>query len=148
MSEDLALHVDVEAPPETAFAAALDWERQHEWILATRVRVVTGDGRSVGSELAATTGIGPLGITDTMRITLWEPPRRCEVVHTGRVVRGTAAFAVAPRGAGSTFVWSEQLDLPLGAVGRLGFRMLRPAFAWALGRSLRSFADFARTYPR
>lgn len=149
MSENLTLHIDVDAPPETVFAAALDWERQHEWILATRVRVVSGDGRSVGSEVTATTGIGPLGITDTMRLTVWAPPRRCEVVHTGRVVRGTAAFAVQPRGRGSSrFVWSEQLDLPLGAVGRLGFRVLRPVFAWGLARSLSSFADFAGSYPR
>ena len=148
MSTDIVLRVDLDAPPEAVFAAALDWERQGEWMLGTRVRVVAGDGRSVGSEVAATTGIGPLGVTDTMRVTAWDPPRRCEVVHTGRIVRGSAVFAVEPRGRGSTFIWSEHLDLPLGAVGRIGFRMVRPAFTWGLARSLNSFAEFARNYPR
>lgn len=148
MSTDLTRRVDVDAPPERVFAAAMDFERQHEWMVGTRVRVVAGDGRSVGSEVAATTGVGPLGVTDTMRIAVWDPPRRCELVHTGRVVRGTGEFTVEPRGRGSTLIWSERLDLPLGVLGRLGFRAVRPAFAWGLERSLRSFAEFARTYPR
>jgi hypothetical protein len=32
---------------------------------------------------------GPAGFTDTMKITEWDPPRRCVVRHTGRAVRGT-----------------------------------------------------------
>jgi hypothetical protein len=62
--------------------------------------------------------------------------------HTGRVVRGTAAFEVGERGDASTFVWSETLDLPLGAAGRLGWRVLRPAFLGGLKLSLRRFAAF------
>ena len=41
---------------------------------------------------------------------------------------GTGAFEVhaLPRGR-SRFVWSEELDLPLGAAGRLGWPVVRPA---------------------
>jgi len=105
--------VDVDAPPETVFAAATDWERQGEWMLGTTVRVRRGDGRSVGSEVEAVTGIRGIGVTDSMRITMWDAPSRCEMRHLGTVVRGTGIFAVQPRGRdAATFEWNEQLELP------------------------------------
>ena len=47
------------------------------------------------------------------------------------------------RPGGSTFVWTEDLDLPLGAAGRFGFRLLRPAIVAGLAYSLRRFATWA-----
>ncbi|HEU0128601.1 MAG TPA: SRPBCC family protein, partial [Pseudonocardiaceae bacterium] len=79
----LTARVEVNAPPETVFAAATDWERQGEWILGTTVRIRHGDGRSVGSEVEAVTGIRGIGVTDRMRITVWDAPARCEVQHLG-----------------------------------------------------------------
>ena len=143
----LTARVDVNAPPETVFAAATDWERQGEWILATTVCIRHGDGRSVGSEVEAVTGIRGLGVTDRMQITVWEFPVRCEVRHLGRVVRGTGIFAVQPRGpGGATFEWTEQLELPLGALGELGATLVRPVFGWGLQRSLDRFAGFCQNY--
>lgn len=141
--------VEVTALPETVFAAATDWERQGEWILGTTVRVRHGDGRSVGSEVEAVTGIRGIGVTDSMRITVWDAPFRCEVQHLGTVVRGTGIFAVVPRGRdAATFEWAEQLELPLGALGALSAPLLRPVFGYGLRLSLVRFADFCRTYPR
>ncbi|MGH3687168.1 MAG: SRPBCC family protein [Pseudonocardiaceae bacterium] len=143
------MHVNVNAPPETVFAAATDWARQGEWMLGTTVRVCRGDGCSVGSELAALTGIRGIGVTDRMQITRWEPPARCEMRHLGRVVRGTGVFAVQPRGHdAATFEWTEQLELPLGVLGEWGWPLVRPLFGWGLRLSLDRFADFCRTYPR
>ncbi|MFD1150092.1 SRPBCC family protein [Saccharothrix hoggarensis] len=133
----LELRVDVAAPPATTWAALTDWERQGEWMLGTTVRVTSGDGASEGSGLAAFTGVGRLGFTDTMRITAWEPPVRCAVAHTGRLVRGTGEFVVVPRGdARSEFVWSEDVAA-----------LLALAFAPGVKWSLRRFAAFAREYP-
>lgn len=146
---ELELRVPVAAPAETTWAALTDWNRQGEWMLGTSVRVTAGDGRGVGSTLAAFTGVGPLGFTDTMRITEWEPPARCAVLHTGKVVRGTGEFLVnAVTDRTSEFVWVERLDLPLGAVGRLGWPLVRPAFTWGVRRSLTAFARFAEGYGR
>ncbi|MEJ2855297.1 MULTISPECIES: SRPBCC family protein [unclassified Saccharothrix] len=131
----LELRVGVDVPAERTWAAVTDWARQGEWMLLTRVRVVSGDGRSVGSSLSAFTGVGPIGFTDTMRITAWEPPVRCAVEHTGRVVRGTAEFRVVDRGASSEFVWSEDINPALG----LAFL---PGVRWSLHR----FTSFAREY--
>ncbi|MEU4444749.1 SRPBCC family protein [Actinosynnema sp. NPDC050801] len=132
----LDLRVDVEAPATTTWAALTDWARQGEWMLGTTVRVTSGDGASKGSGLEAFTGIGPIGFTDTMRITAWEPPVRCAVAHTGRLVRGTGEFVVVPRGTRSELVWSEDIALPLNL-----------AFAPGVKWSLRRFAAFAREYP-
>ena len=146
---NLTVRVDVDAPPETVFAAAMDWERQGEWMLGTTVRIRRGDGRSVGSELEALTGVAGIGITDSMQITVWDAPSRCEVRHLGKVVRGTGIFAVAPRGRDTaTFAWTEELELPLGALGALGWLLVRPLFEWGLRFSLERFAAFCRTYPR
>jgi uncharacterized protein YndB with AHSA1/START domain len=145
---NLTMRIDVDVPPETAFAAATDWERQHEWILGTTVRIRRGDGRSVGSEVVAVTGVRGIGVADSMQITEWDAPRRCEVRHIGRVVRGVGIFAVVPRGPGTaTFEWTERLELPLGPLGRWGWSLVQPAFRWGLQHSLDRFAVFCQTYP-
>jgi uncharacterized protein YndB with AHSA1/START domain len=140
-TSEITVSVDVDAPAKIVWDAVTDWEAQGEWMLGTEVRVTRGDGVSVGSELAATTGVGPLGVTDTMEIVGWDPPHRATVRHTGRVVRGSGVFTVLERRTddgreASTFVWSEQLDLPLGALGALGWPLVKPAFAWGVKRSL------------
>jgi uncharacterized protein YndB with AHSA1/START domain len=139
---DLTLHVDVDAPIETTWAGVVDWDRQGEWMLGTRVEAGEQDGRGVGGTLRAFTGLGPIGFWDSMVITAWDPPHRCEVRHTGRVVRGSGTFAVEARPGGSRFVWSEHLELPLGALGRAGWPLVRPAFAAGVQHSLNRFARF------
>jgi hypothetical protein len=144
---DLVFSVDIAASAGTTWLALTDWPRQHEWMLGTKVRVVSGDGRSVGSRLSAVTGLGPLGFTDTMEITAWEPPVRCTVRHLGRLVRGAGAFHVQAKGPqSSTFVWTESLNLPFGPVGRMGWPLAKPAFALGVRESLRRFARFAENY--
>jgi carbon monoxide dehydrogenase subunit G len=143
--------VDIDAPPERVWAALTDWVRQGEWIPATDVRPVVGPARGVGGRLVAVTGVPlpggtRLGVVDTMEITRWEPPHRVDVLHTGRVVRGPGTFEVRPRGEHSTFVWSEQLELPLGAVGRLGWPLVERVVRTGYRMSLRRFAEFARAH--
>ncbi|MEQ3551555.1 SRPBCC family protein [Pseudonocardia nematodicida] len=145
---ELTVPVEVAVPADVLWRGVTDWEGQSEWMLGTQVQVTGGDGRSVGTELRAVTGIGPLGVADTMRITGWtEPPsgaggeRRVVVVHTGRVIRGEGVFAVEELGPRrSRFLWSELLDLPFGTLGRLGWPLVRPAFAAGVTWSLRRMA--------
>ena len=137
----LELRIDVDAPVEQTWAGATDWAGQGDWMLGTTVRPTAQGGQGVGGRIEAWTGVGPLGFLDTMEITRWEPPRSCHVLHTGRVVKGTGAFDVEPRGPGrSTFVWSEELVLPLGALGRLGWPLVKPFFAFGVQLSLKRFA--------
>jgi hypothetical protein len=136
----VALDVVIDATPEAVFEAITDWPAQGEWMLGTRVEVRSGDGRSVGSQIAAWTGAGPVGFWDTMVITRWEPPTLVEVLHTGAVVRGTGLMEILPVGADRVrFVWSEDLDLPLGWLGQVGWPIARPAFLAGVRASLQRF---------
>jgi Polyketide cyclase / dehydrase and lipid transport len=124
----------------------VDWPRQGEWIPFTRVRTIGGDGRDVGGRIEAWTGVGRLGFHDPMVITSWERPRRCEVLHTGRWVRGEAGFDVTPAGADAASVtWWESLEIPLGQVGAVGWRLSRPLWRVVLRDSLRRLRDLAET---
>ena len=137
----VAAAADVAGPASLTWDLLTDWDRHHDWMLATRARGTVAGGRAVGGGIEARTGFGPIAFQDTMTITAWDPPRRCEVLHTGRVVRGTGTFEVhAVPGGRSRVVWSERLDLPLGALGRLGWPIVHPAASWALRTSLRRLA--------
>lgn len=131
----------VRATPERVWQVAMDWSRQGEWIPGTSVSGGTG----VGARVAARTALGPVGFTDTMVITEWDPPRRCVVRHTGRVVRGSGIFEVLPRGEFSEFRWTELVELPVpdavqaGAV-LVGRWTVVPLTRLALDYSLRRFA--------
>lgn len=143
---ELTVPVDVAVPTEVLWAAVTDWERQGDWMLGTRVEVTNGDGRSVGSTMRAVTGLGPLAVVDLMEITeLTESPPtgvwRCTVAHTGRVVRGEGVFEVVALGPQrSRFLWTELLDLPLGALGRAGWPLARPAMRAGVALSLQRLA--------
>lgn len=140
-TRDITVGVDVDAPADVVWKAVTDWEGQSDWMLGTEVKVTAGDGVGIGSELAATTGIGPLGVTDTMRIVGWDPPHRATVVHTGSFVRGSGTFTVIELGPSrSRFEWGERLDLPLGPLGALGWPVVSPVFRLALVHSLRKLA--------
>ena len=145
MTATLVLTVDVDAPVEQTWAGATDWAGQGDWMLGTTVRPTGQQGQGVGGRIEAFTGLGRLGFLDPMEITRWEPPHRCDVVHTGRVVRGTGTFEVQPRGSGSTFVWREDLELPLGLLGRLGWPLVRPLFAYGVRLSLKRFARWVES---
>lgn len=139
---EVVLSVEVEAPAGVVWDAVTDWAHQGEWMLGTTVRPTVADGRGVGGGIEAFTGAaGRLGFLDIMVVTAWDPPRRCEVRHTGRVVRGAAAFEVEALGEHrSRFVWSEWLDLPLGLLGQVGFLAVRPMMAGGVQLSLARFA--------
>lgn len=149
---EIRLEVPIEAKPRDVFDYVMDWERQSEWVHLTEVRVTSGTGRTVGDTIVAFTGIRlgkvRLGFNDTMTITHWDS-RRVDVLHTGRVIRGAGQFEVMGPVAGpTTFVWSEQLDVPLGALGKLGWRLTQPLVMWSVRDSLRRLAQHVESRPR
>lgn len=141
---EITLDVLVDAPAQSVWDVLFDWPRQGEWMLGTRVEVAHGDGASVGSQIEAWTGVGPLGFLDTMTITLWDPPRRCEVLHTGAVVKGEGWFEVLDLPGGrSRFIWGEALEIPGGAIGAAGWPLVRPFAQIGIRRSLNRLARLA-----
>ena len=138
----LALDIAIAASADQVFAAVVDWPAQSQWMLGTRVWVPAGaTGVGVGGRIEAFTGLGALGFLDTMEITRWDAPHRVDVLHTGRIVKGTGVMLVEAQGTNrALFRWAEDLELPLGALGRVGWVLVRPAFRYGVLRSLRAFA--------
>lgn len=133
--------VDVEASAEQVFAAVVQWSGQDSWIPFTTVRAGRNAGVGVGGEIAAYTGIGPIGFLDTMVITRWEVPRRVDVLHTGNFVKGIGIMTVRPLGPKrARFYWAEDLEIPLGALGQIGWQLVKPAFAVGMKAALGRFA--------
>lgn len=132
--------IDLPLDPQAAWDAVMDWDGQSRWMLFTRVWATEQDGQGVGGGVAARTGVGPLGFTDHMVITHWDPPRDCHVKHLGTVVRGTGTFAVRPAPGGSTFSWAEDVIPPLGRLGTTAWPLVRPAFELMMRISLRRLA--------
>ena len=156
----LERQVDVAAPASVVWDYVTDWPRQGEWIPQTHVENVEGaaglGGRfrawsgvgHVGSTVGGSRGVSPrgLGFWDPMTITAWhrtpDGGGRCEVLHLGTVVKGEGEFVVVSRGAHtSRFIWAEVVVLPFGALGGLGWKVVRPVASWVVDRALRTMRD-------
>ena len=145
----VTVEVVVDADAEMTWAAATDWAWQGEWMLGTTVEGTELGGVGVGGGIRAITGIAGRGVVDTMVITAWDPPHVCDVLHTGKIVRGTGRFeVVALPGGRSRFIWSEELELPLGLLGAISWPLVRPLFAFGVRRSLLTMARLTPTRPR
>ena len=143
----LAIRVDCDASIEKVWAKIADWGSQGEWMVATRVWLTSDISEGVGTSIAAFTGpahriypkLSFLGLLDKMTVTTWEPPSRCDVIHTGKILKGTGTFQLDSNGPNSTtFFWSETID-----IHRALFLFGAP-FIW-LGVRI-SLARFARQF--
>lgn len=139
---EIELSVEIDLPAEQVWAGLVDWERQGDWMPATKVEILGGGaGHGEGERIVAWTGLRPFAVADRMTITEWAPPRRAAVVKTGRVLKGAAWFEVRPLGAGGCrVVWCEALTPPFGALGRLLGPFLSVGTRVVIGLALRRFA--------
>ena len=143
MTHTLEVSPAVAAPAGATWSVLTDWERQSEWALLTTTRGIgpTG-GHAVGERVHAFTGVGRLGFLDTMVVEAWDPPRRCRVRKTGRVVRGAAEFVVTSQPDGrSTVTYHAEVVVPGGRLGRLAWPIVRAGFATGFRRSLDTLAS-------
>ncbi len=112
-SNHIAMSLVINAPIEKVWAALADWESQGEWMLQTSVEVTSEIREGVGTSIAAFTGVGKLGIMDHMTVTAWNPPSVCDVIHTGKIIKGTGRFELTALTSTSTrFDWSEEILAP------------------------------------
>ena len=109
-------------------------------MLQTKVWVTSAIESGVGTQISAFTGIKSLGILDTMQVCAWQPPFLCDVVHTGRIIKGTGRFKLTAVDATHTrFDWSEEILAP-----RAVFLLLAPGLFIGVRISLGRFARFVR----
>jgi len=134
--------IELQTDPQTAFAAAADLPSQERWVIATRLYPIEGEVSipQVGSRLAAFTGIAGIGFLDTMVVTEYDPPWRWVMQHEGAFVQGVGIFEITPTAEGCRFTWAEELNLPFGPIGRLGWPLVKPIAHLGLLGSLRLMA--------
>jgi len=142
MTVRVAASVDVQTSVEDVFAAMVDLRSQDKWMLGTTLFAVDSDVDVplVGSRIAALTGFGGIGVLDTMTVTGYEPPHLWITAHTGHAFKGTGIFQVDPVPHGARVTWIEELELPLGILGRLGWKAAEPLVKWGLTISLKRLA--------
>lgn len=116
----LELNIKIKKPIDKVWASLVDWQSQGDWMLQTKVWSELDQDRTIkngkGVLIFAFTGLFPslypkirIGILDTMEITRFKPPVLCEVVHIGRIIRGTGKFELKKSKAGTIFNWQEDL---------------------------------------
>ena len=139
----IALTLTLPCDAQRAWYEITDWNKQGKWMLQTSVWLTSEIESGPGTEIAAFTGPFHkffLGVLDTMVVTNWQPPFICDVLHTGKVIKGTGRFeVVAINDQKSQFNWSEIIWAP-----RAIFLILKPALYVGVWISLRRFARTLR----
>ena len=133
MSHTIRISLTLPCNQVRAWQAIADWEGQGNWMLQSRVWVTSQIREGIGTKIAAFTGpfyksypkFSNFGLLDTMVVTNWQPPYRCDVMHTGKILKGTGTFELIEISATATrFNWSEDIEC-----SRLQFLAIYP-FLW------------------
>ena len=115
------------APPERAWKHVRRWEEQARWISdAVWVPVLTEEREGEGVRIRVQNRV--LGIplfTEQLEVVEWDPPARLVMAHRS-FVRGVGTWELHERGAGTVFVWTEDLWLPIPVLGALALWVYRP----------------------
>jgi hypothetical protein len=146
----LALTVEINQAIKIVWQHLVDWRSQSDWMLQTKVWSELDQDRTVkngkGVLIFAFTGLFPklypklkLGVLDTMEVVNWHPPYKCDVLHIGRIIRGTGSFELVSNSdskkGGTTFYWSEEIIAPAVFIA-----ILKPFILLGVRISLRRFA--------
>lgn len=129
---EFSVELNFPVSADRLFAALVDWRSHQDWIPATTVRVLEGDG-GIGTRFVARSGVGPLAFDDTMTVTVLDAEtRRAEVVKTGPLLGGGAGFSVDATASGARLHWHEAVEVPHLP------RPLAPVAAWVGGLLFRT----------
>ena len=138
-SNHIAISLKINAPIQKVWDSLVQWEKQGEWMLQTKVWVTSEITEGVGTSIKAVTGVGSFGVLDSMTVTSWQPPHTCDVLHTGKIIKGTGRFHLREITSDTTiFDWSEEVIAP-----RVLFLVMLPALYIGVRISL---SRFARTF--
>ena len=133
MGHTIRLNVNLPCSQQKAWQAIANWEEQGSWMLQTSVWVTSTIREGEGTSISAFTGpfhksypkFSSMGLLDTMVVTSWQPPSRCDVLHTGKSLKGSGTFELIELSANSTkFKLSEEIEC-----SRLKFLAIFP-FLW------------------
>jgi hypothetical protein len=139
MTVSVTASVELPVAPEDAFESMADMRAQEKWIFATTMYAVESSASppQVGSRIAAFTGVLGIGFLDTMTVTEYDPPHRWVTAKDGALLSGIGIMQVHPTPAGCRVSWTNELNLPFGILGRLGWPVAKPLARLALTAALR-----------
>ncbi|NBU33059.1 SRPBCC family protein [bacterium] len=132
----------IDAPLHTVFDVVTDWNKQSNWVLLTKVRATSTNSKKAGGTIEAFTGIGSFGFNDTMVITAWSYGTRCEVSHTGNIVKGRGVFETSKKGTATQFTWTEYVEVPFGFMGEIGWFIVKPIALIGLKTTLKRLKNY------
>ena len=93
---------------------------------ADRVEVLSEYEVGLGVRLAVRTRLFQVpAFTETMEVVTWDPPRRLELVH-GPPVRGRGTWALEPIAGGTSFTWTEEVELGVPYLGEAAAFLYAP----------------------
>ncbi len=145
----IELSLFIRAPAERVWEVITDFSGQQRWMedvhsLDVIFRTPDGPGTSIK---VVTRLFGIPSLHDVMVVTAWEPPRLLEVVHCGQF-SGTGAFRLEPAEGGTTFVWLEEFEPPLGEIGAFAVgKLIEPHLRQVWGRSMENVKRLAEEPP-
>lgn len=138
--KEFALTIEIHAPLERVWREMIDWEKQSDWMLATRVYDDHQSAQGVGHRLKAFTGPFSrfnkvIGVMDSMVVSEWDPPRFCRVEHVGRIIRGFGTFTLTQVSDSVVrFDWYEEIEAPKAILA-----IVKPGVLIGVWISLRRF---------
>ena len=148
----LKLSTTINEPLAIVWEELIDWNKQSQWMLGTKVWVTSEKRSGVGTEIAAFTGMAPhrypllkfFGVLDLMRVVDWKVESefaRCDVLHYGKIIKGSGTFLLTSLDKNSVrFDWSEVVEAP-----RALFLLMKPFALMGVYLSLKKFARTLRT---
>jgi hypothetical protein len=112
---------DIRASVQRVWEVVEPVERHIDWMADAESITFVGDQqRGVGTTFDCVTKVGPIRLTDKMRITEWQPQRAMGVEHEG-IVTGSGVFTLTSLSDRLTrFEWKESLRFPWWLGGPLG----------------------------
>jgi hypothetical protein len=146
----LEVHIFIAAAPEAVWDVLADLERQGDWMVDLRELTITSEQRrGSGTVMRVTSDLfGRPMVKDVMEVTVWEPPRRMDVMHRGQF-SGSGSFVITAADNGAIFTWSEDLRPPLGVLGEAMFALvIGPHLRRVFNRSLANVKRLAEAGPR
>ena len=117
----IKVSIDIAASIDRVWQVVEPVERHVDWMAdAESIDFVTDQRRGVGTSFLCRTKVGPIRLTDKMRITRWEAGKAMGVEHVG-LVTGSGVFTLEALDASTTrFVWEEELIFPWWLGGPIG----------------------------
>ena len=137
--------VELNATPQEVWEDVRHLGTHVEWMHdAVAITFTSDTTEGIGTTFDCLTKVGPIQLTDKMRVTSWEEPTTIGVRHEG-VVSGDGEFVISPSGDNrSTFAWEETLDFPWFLGGPIGETVGSPILKLIWKRNLKQLqARFA-----